>query len=621
MRTGSEAQDRLPGLETYDWRRRAEETLSGLPGMTGYGEPSVQSGIVPSVGPSPSAGQDTASSALQASTSLAQQQAQEAATIGMSAHNRIDEMRDAAEGALSGVQEGLNVLHSRQQATLGTLSGVQQDMSVLHHHQERAHSVASQSERMSSAAVRRVEEMEAARAADRQQLETLRAQREADTARIAQMEKTMMDNVRASEKTMATLQSLQQDLLSARAETSRVQQQLTESQARVASLSAQQSFMQRQQPQQSAQQESTSQSVLQLTADLTRRMDELQAAISSGTPKRTPEPPKESSSGQWRFADPVSSQSVGPSFVIKPKDPPTFSGDKGQDVITWLGMIDDFLELTQPTEAQAVAYTIMALTGNARAWWQSEYQSRGYTRPATIAELKMLIRAAFESPVREQRARTELLRLSQRQGENAQAYMARTKALLTKIPGYDLKMVLHQWVLGLRAPFQVEVAKTYPSTLSEAEAMVSRLEDALDFGKGGRSDSQAKKTQQGGGSTSGQPQQQKKSSGWQGHGGSSTWQGSSSTSQGRGRSSGQGSTGRGFRPPQSPIVVPHPHGRAPGGSGRGGRGRKGRGRTRVAVMATSADELREMADQWDREAGQLPAVEEPDVSQSQGLGN
>ena len=141
---------------------------------------------------------------------------------------------------------------------------------------------------MTSAAVRRVEEMEAARAADRQQLETLRAQREADTARIAQMEKTMMDNVRASEKTMATLQSLQQDLLSARAETSRVQQQLTESQARVASLSAQQSFMQRQQPQQSAQQESTSQSVLQLTADLTRRMDELQAAISSGTPKRPP---------------------------------------------------------------------------------------------------------------------------------------------------------------------------------------------------------------------------------------------------------------------------------------------------------------------------------------------
>ena len=139
--------------------------------------------------------------------------------------------------------------------------------------------------------------------------------------------------------------------------------------------------------------------------------------------------------------------------MIKPQDPLTFSGDKGQDVITWLGMIDDFLELTQPTEAQAVVYTIMALIGNARAWWQSEYQSRGYTRPATIAELKMLIRAAFESPVREQRARTELLRLSQRQGENAQAYMARTKALLTKIPGYDLKMVLHQWVLGLRAPF------------------------------------------------------------------------------------------------------------------------------------------------------------------------
>ena len=62
----------------------------------------------------------------------------------------------------------------------------------------------------------------------------------------------------------------------------------------------------------------------------------------------------------------------------------------------------------------------------------------------------MLLRAQFESPVRETRARTELLNLAQRKGENAVTYMARTKSLLHRVPGYDMKTALQQWILGLR---------------------------------------------------------------------------------------------------------------------------------------------------------------------------
>ena len=66
--------------------------------------------------------------------------------------------------------------------------------------------------------------------------------------------------------------------------------------------------------------------------------------------------------------------------------------------------------------------------------------------------------------------------------------MARTKMLLSKVPGYDLKTALTQWILGLRKPFRLEAAKANPKTLSEAEALVSRLEDAYELADSGRND-------------------------------------------------------------------------------------------------------------------------------------
>jgi hypothetical protein len=321
--------------------------------------------------------------------------------------------------------------------------------------------------------------------------------------------------------------------------------------------------------------------------------------------------------------------------TIKPRDPPHFSGEKGQDVITWLGMVDDYFAVTSPpTERQAVAYMILLLSGNARAWWQAEYQSRGYTRPDTVAELQMLLRAAFESPVREQRARTELLRLQQRSGENAATYMARTKALLTRVPGYDTKTVIQQWVLGLRQPHRYEVAKTYPRTLAEAETLVSRLEDAMEFAKSGRDDQTKQKQNKSG---EGQSQNQQKKT-WAGQGrgrgagntstssggrgqGYQQKQGNTSSSQGQGNfNRGQGSSGFQYRPPQKSVIVLHPQNRGSGGSGQRGRGRKNQGRSRMATMAVS-EELREMADQLDREAGQHPAGQDPDDSLNQSQGN
>ena len=90
--------------------------------------------------------------------------------------------------------------------------------------------------------------------------------------------------------------------------------------------------------------------------------------------------------------------------------------------------------------------------------------ARGHHRPDSILELKLLLRTAFESPVHEQRARSELLNLQQRSGENASTYMARTRALLHKVPGYDEKTVLQQWLLGLRQPYRLEAKELMRQT-------------------------------------------------------------------------------------------------------------------------------------------------------------
>ena len=59
--------------------------------------------------------------------------------------------------------------------------------------------------------------------------------------------------------------------------------------------------------------------------------------------------------------------------------------------------------------------------------------------------------------------------------------MAHTKSLLHKVPGYDMKTALQQWLLRLRQPHRLEAAKAFPKDLSEAERIVTRREDVMEF--------------------------------------------------------------------------------------------------------------------------------------------
>ena len=93
------------------------------------------------------------------------------------------------------------------------------------------------------------------------------------------------------------------------------------------------------------------------------------------TPSAPPLP-----AGQWSFSQPLL-QALPDTFNnpfsvhIKPREPPVFTGDKGQDVVSWLRIVEDYLEFVTCSERQAIAYVILLLSGNARIWWDSEFLS------------------------------------------------------------------------------------------------------------------------------------------------------------------------------------------------------------------------------------------------------
>ena len=219
-------------------------------------------------------------------------------------------------------------------------------------------------------------------------------------------------------------------------------------------------------------------------------VDRIISETQTGTSSQQSSPVSRS---QWTYTQPhiqtLPEHTALPFAVrLRPREPPSFTGRRGQDFLSWLRTVEDYLDCIVCSEQQAIVYIIMLLADDARVWWDAECTLRGNKRPESLEELKGLLRAQFESPIRESRARTKLLKLSQRKGEDACSYMARTKSLLHRVPGVDETMAMQLWIRGLRQPWRFEAAKSFPKTLAEAESLVARMEDAFS----GKADSDQK---------------------------------------------------------------------------------------------------------------------------------
>ena len=176
---------------------------------------------------------------------------------------------------------------------------------------------------------------------------------------------------------------------------------------------------------------------------------------------------------------------------MRPKEPSVFTGKKDQDVDIWLHQVDDYFALTKPTDADGVAYLVLMLQGFARDWWEAEVKAAHGRYPASIEEMKMLLRAAFSNPLRERKARAEIRNLREGQGEDYREYAARFKSLLARLPpgSYSDAVAMDDWIFGLTPPYGERAMALKPKTLNEAIATMGVLDIAHQFCRrdGGRS--------------------------------------------------------------------------------------------------------------------------------------
>ena len=269
-----------------------------------------------------------------------------------------------------------------------------------------------------------------------------------------------------------------------------------------------------------------------------------QAASGSTPPGQTPEilqlmqQQRELLSGYQELARvqtqrQASTSGSGPRLQIqmKPKEPPMFTGRKDQDVDIWLHQVEDYFALTKPSDDDGVAYLVLMLSGFARDWWEAEVKAHHGRQPATIEEMKMLLRAAFSSPLRERHTRAEIRNLRQKQGEDYREYASRFKSLLVRLPAgsYSDAIAMDDWIFGLNPPYGERVMALKPKTLQEAISIMGELDIAHQFC---RHDGKGQPAQTQGGQTAGGVQKGKNGKKQQKSGGASG-------SGGGGRQSGQ----------------------------------------------------------------------------------
>ena len=116
-------------------------------------------------------------------------------------------------------------------------------LETLHERQGAALSIVQNSDARSSEAVRLVEELRQARLEDQQNF----------TDRMAQMERALKTQMEIAENSLKSISALRQELDTSRAESRTLQQRLTESNWKLASLSDQQTCNQQAQAQSAAQ--------------------------------------------------------------------------------------------------------------------------------------------------------------------------------------------------------------------------------------------------------------------------------------------------------------------------------------------------------------------------------
>ena len=362
---------------------------------------------------------------------------------------------------------------------------------------EHAQSVASQAHSAGSEAIRRTQELANKQSEDvnalREQVAALRTTQNESNALIRQVQNTLNETREQLRNSQQTVTNLQGQIQSEQSRVADLQRQLESERTKTTNLTRD---LQQVQVDAAAQNMLNRDTAGTSAAGGTQGMLNPELMVFLEQQRQLLQGYQELArlqSSQQASTSAAAGGSSGPRLQIqmRPKEPPAFSGKKDQDVDIWLHQVDDYFALTKPTDADGVAYLVLMLQGFARDWWEAEVKSSHGRYPGTIEEMKMLLRAAFSSPLRERKARAEIRNLRQGQGEDYREYAARYKSLLARLPpgSYSDAVAMDDWIFGLTPPYGERVMALKPKTLNEAIATMGELDIAHQFCRrdGGRS--------------------------------------------------------------------------------------------------------------------------------------
>lgn len=150
--------------------------------------------------------------------------------------------------------------------------------------------------------------------------------------------------------------------------------------------------------------------------------------------------------------------------VLKPQKPTPYDG--AIDAIACLNFIDsqqEYFQIVELHEASWVKYTVLSLTGDAKAWWRDSKLSPD----TTWNVFKQAFIKQFTPPDTANAARRELSQLRQKRLSVAE-YTTRFQRLARLIPNLDTDSGLFMYLNGLEPETSKQVRLHQPSSLDEA---------------------------------------------------------------------------------------------------------------------------------------------------------
>jgi hypothetical protein len=161
--------------------------------------------------------------------------------------------------------------------------------------------------------------------------------------------------------------------------------------------------------------------------------------------------------------------------IFEPRRPKVYTGTVQDDVETWLGQVEAYLQATEAPARQQVAFAATFLADAAREWYNGWRKQRG-TEPSSYQDFAAGILHRFGDRFKEMKARRQLREIHQKKKETVRSYASRFTRWLGQLTSYDEATVQDQFQAGLHLRVAELLLIKEPRTLEEMMVQAEEIE-------------------------------------------------------------------------------------------------------------------------------------------------